>query len=256
MEQFAKIDNTLPNCGFISGGKRLLKHLSDPNSDGARRMLTLIVEGLRLPAKGNVLEIGPGDGRYGAELAIRGHKYTGFDLVPQNKAVFKTNMKYYGLENVDFQIQDICEIKEHKAVFDGIFANATFEHIWDRDKALKNCFKLLKPGGRLVILDGNAIDPRMIWKMAIIRPIKTGFRSGGLKWILGREKVYDNFGVGWKGKDEAYHSVFWWKRKIDHSGFTVIKATCSSDIHPKIKRVPFLVPFIGQVYIVAEKPKD
>ena len=115
MEKFAKIDNTLPNCDFMAGGKRLLKHLFDPNSDGARRMLTLIVEGLRLPEKGNVLEIGPGDGRYGAELAIRGHEYTGFDLVPQNKALFKTTMNYYRLENVDFQIQDICEIKEHKA---------------------------------------------------------------------------------------------------------------------------------------------
>ena len=56
-----------------------------------------------------------------------------------------------------------------------------------------------------------------------------------------------------KGKDEAVKSVFWWKHEITKYGFDLIEASTVGAYHPLTRNSPFW-PFLGSVYIVAEKP--
>lgn len=217
------------------------------------KTLSTILDGLELPDGGEVLEIGPGSGKFALEFSVRGYAYVGFDMVPDNVELHRTVAKCYSIRPCIF-LQDICDVPEPAPRFDGIFSVSTFEHIHDRDAALRNCYRLLRPGGSLVILDGNALDPRIWFEMVIKRAIKTRFKSRGLKWILSREKVVNDFGLGWKGKDEAVRSVFWWRRHIPKFGFDLVDAFTSTRDHRILGATP-LHPFAGRVCVVARRPR-
>ncbi len=256
MESFSlsKFNDPPPLVSNLAQGKAFLKHLSEIDSLRARRALTLIMQGLSLPDNGSVFEIGTGVGMIAIELNLRGYKYQGLELVQENVNLWNTIRLHYGLDG-EVRLQDICEMESIDQQWDGVFSKWTFEHIHDRTKALRNCFRLLRPGGRLVILDGNSLDPRVLWKMVVVRPFKSKGRSGGLKWLLNREKTYDNYGEGWKGKDEAVRSVYWWRHEITKYGFDLIEASTVGAYHPLTRNSPFW-PFLGSVFIVAEKPSS
>ncbi|WP_018344405.1 class I SAM-dependent methyltransferase [Cytophaga aurantiaca] len=60
----------------------------------------------------------------------------------------KTNFHSLDLVDVDFDTKH----KDKFNSFDTIFALNVVEHIFDDQQAIKNCYKLLKKGGRLIIL--------------------------------------------------------------------------------------------------------
>jgi len=215
-------------------------------------MLTLVIRGLSLPEGGRVLEIGAACGKYAVELCLRGYEYLGFDMVPEAVDSWNIVSSFYGIRD-EIRVQDICELREIAAEWDGILAVSTFEHIHDRPRALRNCYELLRPGGRLVILDGNILDPRHLWRMLVVQPIRFKGRSGGLKWLLNRTKVYASYGMGWKGKDEDVKSVYWWRRELPRYGFHIVEATTSGAYDRWIRRLG-LWPLVGRVYLVAKRP--
>ena len=75
-----------------------------------------------------------------------------------------------------------------------------------------------------------------------------------MNWLLNRERVYSDYGMGWKGKDEAVKSVFWWRRNLPGHGFRIIRATTTGIYHNWLRRLN-IWPMIGMVYIVATKEK-
>ncbi|MEJ2720674.1 MAG: methyltransferase domain-containing protein, partial [bacterium] len=146
----------------------------------------------------------------------------------------------------DVALQDICTV-ETDAQFDGIFSISTFEHVHDQELGLKNCFDLLKPGGRLVIIDGNLLHPGLLWNMIFVR------RDGGLNWLFSKRLVREDYGLGWKGKAEDVKSLFWWKRNIRKAGFSGSCFTTVCYNRPWTRRTG-LWPFFGGIVVFAEKP--
>ena len=88
---------------------------------------------------------------------------------------------------------DICELDLAEASFDGVFSTEAIEHVRDLEEMFRNCYRLLKPGGRAVIVNDsnrfNAEARRHSWE-------------------------------GWEERDESWEHVEWLKsevRPIEHA---------------------------------------
>ena len=246
LESFTNL-HELPNCDHLSQGRKLLNQIQNRSSIQSRRHLSFILNGLSLPAGGSVLEVGPGCGNYALEFCFRGFNFYGFDMVDQNITLWHILKSQYGLEG-DVSFQDICTVdtKDYESFFDGILSISTVEHIHDQSQALKNCYRLLKPGGRILIIDGNMLDPRLIFQMLFKRT------DGGIRWLFNKSKVYDDYGIGWKGKCEDVKSVFWWMSFLLKNGFSIAYLSTTTTYHGWVRKLG-LWPFLGGVIAVGEK---
>lgn len=106
---------------------------------------------------GEILEIGSGIGNISSFFVRDGYHFTASDLRKeyceflQNKFEGKGN--FNGVHQIDIVDKDFD--KKHAGLFqkfDVVFALNIIEHVSDDDFAIKNCLKLLKEGGKLVIL--------------------------------------------------------------------------------------------------------
>ena len=245
-ETFTKLQD-IPKCDHLSQGRKLLRRLESSTSRSSRRMLTVIMKGLSLPDQGKILEIGPGCCQFALEFCLRGFQYCGYDMVQQNLAVWHILKSQFGLEG-DVSIQDICTVEaaDKEGYYDGILAMATFEHIHDQSRALHNCYKLLRVGGRIVIIDDNLLDPRTLLKMTFVR------KDGGIDWLFTKGKVYENYGSGWKGKCEDVKSIFWWGKNLRDHGFSIVSLTTAGALRRWV-RLTGLWSFAGNIIAVGEK---
>jgi SAM-dependent methyltransferase len=247
LESFTLLPS-LPKVQNLEQGRKLLQQLQHRGSDSARAWLSIILRGLRLPDRGRVLEVGPGCCNYALELTARGFDYHGYDMVEQNVALWEVLREQYLLPETVI-LRDICTVDpaRNEETFDGIFAISTFEHIHDQDAALENCYRLLRKRGRLVIIDGNMLYFGMFLEMLRRR------RSAGLLWPFRKGTILDNYGMGWKGKDEDVKSIFWWRRHLKRQGFSVITVSTTTARRP-LARMLGVWPFLGDVVAVAERP--
>lgn len=115
----------------------------------------------------NILEIGCGQGGISIFFALNGARHvTGIDLNTQHlKYAQKVQEVFEKRLNIqpsslpvtfkEMNAYDMLSLGEE--TFDFIIADNVFEHFMEPEKVLEQCFKLLKPGGRLVIPIFNSI---------------------------------------------------------------------------------------------------
>jgi SAM-dependent methyltransferase len=58
---------------------------------------------------------------------------------------------YVATQDIDYIINDDCKIAEPNQVYDLILSTQVLEHIYNYNDYLKECYRLLKPNGRLVL---------------------------------------------------------------------------------------------------------
>lgn len=100
-----------------------------------------------------VLDAGCGAG-YGAEaLAKAGAKKVfGVDIAPNSIQYCREN---YSRQNLTFKIGDAARLDFRDNFFDLIVAFETIEHIKDYRQAISEFYRVLKPGGKLIISTPN-----------------------------------------------------------------------------------------------------
>lgn len=102
-----------------------------------------------------VLDAGCGVG--GAAFYVHensGASVMGISLSEKQLKFAKTAAAKKGIENaVQFELMDFCNTSFEDASFDVIWACESICHAPDKGDFLKECFRLLKPGGRLVMFD-------------------------------------------------------------------------------------------------------
>lgn len=115
----------------------------------------------------NILDVGTGTGFIALLLAEHGHKVTGVDVAEEMLKQAREKAKRQKL-NVKFQSGDADELPFKENVFDVVINRHVFWTMADPEKAAAEWTRVLKPGGKLVIIDGdwNHFSPwKMIWKV-------------------------------------------------------------------------------------------
>ena len=78
---------------------------------------------------------------------------TGTDIVPEMLARARTNLQLTGLENVTFLEASAERLPFSDNDFDVVTSNGVLNLVVDKAEALKEIFRVLKPGGRLMVAD-------------------------------------------------------------------------------------------------------
>lgn len=91
-------------------------------------------------------------------------------------------------------VGDVCTLDLPDGAFDGIYSSEAVEHVHDLDAMFRRCWRLLKPGGRLLIVnDSNRYNSAF------------------------REATFEM----WKARDESWEHARWLSREIrpvEHQG--------------------------------------
>jgi ubiquinone/menaquinone biosynthesis C-methylase UbiE len=107
----------------------------------------------RLSPEASVLELAPGPGYFAIELAKLGHyKITGLDISATFVEIARQNARKEGVE-INFQRGNASRMPFLDGSFDLIVCRAAFKNFTDPFGALQEIYRVLKHGGRAVIID-------------------------------------------------------------------------------------------------------
>lgn len=101
-----------------------------------------------MPKKARILDVGCGTGRDAKVFAKKRYKVVGIDLSKQMIAKAKKDV-----ENAEFRVMDISNIKFQKSFFGGVWMNASLLHVGKKEvpAVLKRLHFILKEQGVLFI---------------------------------------------------------------------------------------------------------
>ena len=130
-------------------GNPLLDRVND-------RLMDRIVGALHAAPGATVLDAGCGVGAHTLRLARRGYRCVGIDISRHILAQARARMAREGLQE---RVQLLCVALEDlpfpPATFDAIHCRGVLMHVPDWQRALSNLCRVLKPGGRIAILEDN-----------------------------------------------------------------------------------------------------
>ncbi|MFL6229012.1 MAG: class I SAM-dependent methyltransferase [Pyrinomonadaceae bacterium] len=98
-----------------------------------------------------VLEIGCGLGTDGAQFARAGADYTGVDLTEAAVSLARRNFELQHLPGT-FRTADAENLDFADAIFDLVYSHGVLHHTPDTARAIREVHRVLKPGGRAVVM--------------------------------------------------------------------------------------------------------
>jgi ubiquinone/menaquinone biosynthesis C-methylase UbiE len=105
----------------------------------------------------NLLDLGCGTGwavRYAASLRNGHGQFYGIDI--SSKMIEKAQASSTNYRNVHFRRANAEELPFENGIFDRIICSNAFHHYSDPDKVVREACRVLKPQGRIYILDVTA----------------------------------------------------------------------------------------------------
>lgn len=185
----------------------------------------------------DVLEVGLGYGTVSQKLALAGAKYRGLDIATGPVNMVNHRLRQSGLEGLATQ-GSILEPPFEPASFDAIVAIGCLHHSGNLRKAIAECQRLLRPGGRLVFMVYYSYSYRR-WMQAPIDTLKYVFSEmTGTRDVVGasasrHRSAYDKSVTG----EGAPHTDWISKKSLaafchDFSNFT-----------PTLENVDVIPPF-------------
>jgi len=150
----------------------------------------------------SVLDLGCGFGMMATLFGLFGAKEVmGYDLNTEKIDLFKKLLLYLDPEvgNVKPVHGDSSKIEFPDEYFDVVVTNETLSHVREMEHTIEEIYRILKPGGRLLVRDGNnslflwgRVRRRMFWRKIEQGPVDpSAFRSTDvlLPFIEVRQKM-------------------------------------------------------------------
>jgi ubiquinone/menaquinone biosynthesis C-methylase UbiE len=100
-----------------------------------------------------VADLGAGEGTLAQLLAQRAQKVIAVDLSPKMVEFGQNLARENGLANLEYRLGDIEQPPIQDASVDLAILSQALHHAEHPQRALDSAFRLLKPGGRLIVLD-------------------------------------------------------------------------------------------------------
>ena len=143
---------------------RRAKSYDDKRFDYFRFMQKKTISQMEIKENISFLDLGCGTGlavRYVSDLTRGNGKYWGIDI--SNGMIEKAKINSKGLKNVNFIRASAEELPFDNDNFDKIICTNSFHHYLYPDRVLSEIFGVLKPNGRIYILDVTSDDRLINW---------------------------------------------------------------------------------------------
>jgi ubiquinone/menaquinone biosynthesis C-methylase UbiE len=124
------------------------------------RKIKNALEMANLESNAKIMEVGCNLGQMTFVLQKNGYSVVGMDI--SHNAIEKAMMRvnYYKLKGISFEVQDAENIKGHSdGEFDAVFSFSSFRYFPNAEKALLECYRLVKSKGCVVIDFPNRYCP-------------------------------------------------------------------------------------------------
>lgn len=152
----------------------------------AEEQVRALVEALGCPPGGRVLDAGCGAGNHCLALALRGYRVRGIDLSPAMIAQAREAARELelGEDAASFNIGDIEQLEELDAGYDGVICHSVLDFAPHPAQALAEFWRVLRPGGRLVLATIGAYSPikYQFWRRFLPDSRVPAIGNGILPW--------------------------------------------------------------------------
>jgi ubiquinone/menaquinone biosynthesis C-methylase UbiE len=131
------------------------------NNPIRRRYMRPVLDRVGIRPGERVLELGPGPGAFTVEAARRvgsGGRLVAVDIQPEMIAQVEKRVQEAGLTNVETHVASAYDLPLDDASIDRVFLVTVLPEIPDRQRALVELRRVLKPGGELSITE-EFLDP-------------------------------------------------------------------------------------------------
>lgn len=187
-----------------------------------------------------VLEVGCGTGLLTEEIARRGVKVYSLDI---SQELLKNARERCGNREIVFFCSSAYELGFAAASFDRVVGMSVLHHL-EIDRALKEFYRVLKKGGRIIFSEPNMLNPHIFAERHFLR-----------------ERFHNS-------PDETAFVRFALKRKMKEHGFTDIEIEPFDFLYPRIpasmadkadgilrvlEKIPVISEIAGSLYIKAKK---
>ena len=108
---------------------------------------------LKVTNHGVVADLGAGEGTLAQMLARQAERVIAVDLSPKMVEFGSELARRHDLKNLEYRLGDIEEPPLDDASVDLAFLSQALHHAGSPQKALEQAFRIVKPGGQLVVLD-------------------------------------------------------------------------------------------------------
>ena len=108
---------------------------------------------LRLMPPAVIADLGAGDGSFSLLLAQSASRVIAVDSSAKMIEFAREQAHRHGVKNVDYRLGDMEEIPIDDEAADIVFFSQSLHHALHPDRALQEAFRILRPGGRIAILD-------------------------------------------------------------------------------------------------------
>jgi len=108
---------------------------------------------LRLMPPAVIADLGAGDGSFSLLLAQSASRVIAVDSSAKMIEFAREQAHRHGVKNVDYRLGDMEEIPIDDDAADIVFFSQSLHHALHPDRALQEAFRILRPGGRIAILD-------------------------------------------------------------------------------------------------------
>ncbi|HEY9207389.1 MAG TPA: methyltransferase domain-containing protein [Candidatus Methanoperedens sp.] len=171
---------------IVKSDNQLLAERYDLVSEGQFKNGSILVEKLEVKPGDTILDVGCGTGRLTLQVAGitgPGGMVIGIDPSVQRIEVARRKVGNLPLFNVRFEIgngNDLSRFENNS--FDIVYLNIVLHWIREKEDALAQIYRILKPGGRLGITTGNRDKPytmKSIMDEVLRRPLYAGAVDAG-----------------------------------------------------------------------------